>query len=230
MSRKTIGAVIVPPITESLHCSTFLQAKKKKLKKFETGEGSVPKRPLDQARNEPSAKRKRNVSKLEAQKLVIQFMIKNVKHDNLPEDIRDALIVLENCENEPIRAELPKPVKLPKPKAHNLSKVINPGENSQIDIKPVEKQDNCSGTEHMPNDYIEIEIQKYENRKKMLSKRTQTDKEGSQRNKEVTDRVFSDDFKCRSYTGMLFQLSESSNSEQIYPLFLHFIFPTSIQF
>ena len=170
------------------------------MKKFETGEGSVPKRPLDQARNEPSAKRKRNISKVEAQKLVIQFMIKNVKHDNLPNNIRDALVLLESCDNEPITAELPKP------KTQNLSKVINPGENSQIDIKPVKKQDNCSGTEHMTDDYIEIEIQKYENRKKMHTKRTQTDKEGSQRNKEVTDRVFSNDFKCRSFTGMFSQL------------------------
>ena len=70
----------------------------------------------------------------------------------------------------------------------------------------------CSGTEHMPNDYTEIEIQKYENRKKMPSKRTQTEKEGSQRNKEVTDRVFSDDFKCRSFTGMFsFNLTEASH-------------------
>ena len=181
-----------------------MQAKKKKLKKFETGktEEAPAKRALDQDRNEPSAKRKKKIVKLEAQKLVIQFMIKNVKHDNLPEDIRDALVLLENCENEPIRAELPKPAKLPKPKTCNLSKVINPCENSQIDIKPVEKQDNCSGTEHMEQDYIEIEIEKYENRKKMRFKWTQTDKEGKERNKEVTDRVFSDDFKCRSYTGI----------------------------
>ena len=137
------------------------------------------------------------MNKPDAEKLILEFVIKRVVHKHLPEEIQSAVDLLKNCNDEPSRDN----IKIPK--KCNLSKVINPN-GSHINVEPVEKQDNCSGTEHMANDYIEIEIQKYENRKNMRSKRTQTDKEGSQRNKDVTDRVFSDDFKCRSYTGMFF--------------------------
>ena len=197
-----------------------MQAKKKKLKQFEKlqgASGSSKKTQVDD-RNEPPAKRPKTSIKSDTQELIIKFMIERVERANLPEEIKNALDVLKNCENEPIIA------KLAKPRPSKLSKVINPDENSHIDvlpvkkpktrnfstvitsnidIKPVEKQDNCSGTEHMENYYIESEIQKHENKKKkMLSRGNQTDKEGRQRNKEVTDRVLSDDFKCRSYTGM----------------------------
>ena len=204
-----------------------MQAKKKKLKQFQNRQGAKgsnvrsPKTQVVEDKNEPPAKRPRTSIKSDAQELIIKFMIERVERANLPEEIKDALDVLKNCENEPKLAKprpskLSKvinpdenshidivPVKKPLLKTHNFSTVINPVENSHIDIKPVEKQDNCSGTEHMENDYIESEIQKHEDKKKkMRSKGNQTDKEGSQRNKEVTDRVFSDDFKCRSYTGM----------------------------
>ena len=158
------------------------------MKKFQGSGGSE---------GETSSKQKKTMNKSDAEKLILQFVIKRVVHKHLPEEIQSAVDLLKNCNDEPSTDN----IKIPK--KCNLSKVINPN-GSHINVEPVEKQDNCSGTEHMTNDYIKIEIQKYENRKnKMHSKRTQTDKEGSQRNKEVTDRAFSDDFKCRSYTGMI---------------------------
>ena len=209
----------------------FLQAKKKKLKQFEKLQGAyasgLSKKTQVDDRNEPPAKRPKTSIKSDAQKLIIKFMIERVERANLPQEIKDALDVLKDCENEPIVAKLAnsKPSKLSivinpdenshidivpidKTKTRNLLAVINPVENSHIDIKPVEKQDNCSGTEHLENDYIECEIQKHEDKKKkMHSRGNQTDKEGSQRNKEVTDRVFSNDFKCRSFTGMFLIVS-----------------------
>ena len=208
-----------------------MQAKKKKLKQFQNRQGAkgsnvrLPKTQVDEDKNEPPAKRPRTSIKSDAQELIIKFMIERVERANLPEDIKDALDVLKNCENEPKLANKPRPSKLSKVinpdenshidivpvekfKTRNFSTVINPVENSHIDIKPVEKQHNCSGTEHMENDYIESEIQRHEDKKKrMRAKGNQTDKEGSQRNKEVTDRVLSDDFKCRSYTGMFLKLT-----------------------
>ena len=167
------------------HDFYLFQSKEKTLKQLR-----LPKRPQDGDKNEPSAKRGKNSTcSSDAQKLIIQFL-NSLKRETLPEEILEAIEVLKNCDNESNKT-----------KPCNLSEVINVEWN--VNIKPVGKQDVCLGTEHLEDDYIEIEVQKYEDKKtKMPSKQTQTDKEGSKRNKEVTDRVLSDDFKCRSFTGM----------------------------
>ena len=143
-----------------------MQAKKKKLKQFQNRQGS-PKTQVVEDKNEPPAKRPRTSIKSDAQELIIKFMIERVERANLPEEIKDALDVLKNCENEPKLAK-PRPSKLSKvinpdenshidivpiepttdnikiPKKCNLSSVINPN-GSHINVEPVEKQDNCSG-------------------------------------------------------------------------------------
>ena len=98
------------------------------MKKFQNCQGSE---------GETSAKQKKTMNKSDAEKLIIEFVIKRVVHKHLPEEIQSAIDLLKNCDE-------PTTDKIKIPKKCNLSSVINPN-GSHINVEPVEKQDNCSG-------------------------------------------------------------------------------------
>ena len=161
------------------------------------------KRRLDEEKDEPIPKipktRKKlgeiDISELTpksvvyAQKLVLLCCL---DQDELPEDLQEAVDILQNSEIKNLNTI--EKVKLAKPK--NIVLTTNMVHSSSFVPKPIPKKDMKVGTEHLEVDYFKLEAKN--NHVKKNSKKTQT----KRINKEVTDRVMSSDLKCRHFTAV----------------------------
>ena len=174
----------------------LFQAKDKILKRFDAN-----KRPLDDEKDEPIPKIPKTPRKLgeidiseltpksvvHAQKLVLLCLL---DQDELPEDLQEAVDILQNSEIKNLNSI--EKVKLAKPK----NSVLTTNMVHSSSFAPKAKKDMKVGTEHLEVDYFKLEAKN--NHVKKNSKKTQT----KRINKEVTDRAMSSDLKCRHFTAV----------------------------
>jgi hypothetical protein len=168
------------------------KAKKKTEKdvaKYQRVKTKAMKRKLEQEHVTPSEKRTKVLDQLDSfdnndmtvqkfvkgQKLLIQYL-KSKHYQKLPNEVKNALDILKEFDIE--SDEAVKKSKVTKSKNANLSHTNLP--EAKVDFIPIERKNNLE--EEKENEEEEFEPKR--------------------QNKDLTNRVLSSDFKCRSYCGV----------------------------